>query len=160
MFFDLKSLNVDVSLLRKHTFIFLKGLANKIGKWKISWRQLGVLLLWVLVLFFVGFFSYAFEKKLSDFQSAFHAKKRWLLTNFVFLTDWIYSFFSEFEVTPFLLLFIRHQFIFSARKCSLFQRLACTDRRSHKQKRSFLWDSKLLNKDRDACLSFCFSNPQ
>ena len=53
--------------------------------------------------------------------------------------------------------FIREHF--SARKCSLCQTLACTNRRSHKQKHLLLWDNKLLKKDRDACSRFWFSNP-
>ena len=57
----------------------------------------------------------------------------------------------------FFYFFIREHF--SARKCSLCQTLACTDRRSHKQKLLLLWDTKLLKEDRDACSRFCFSNP-
>ena len=63
-----------------------------------------------------------------------------------------------FGITPFLLLFLCEQFC--TRKCSLCQTLACTDRRSHKQKRLLLSDNKLLMKERDTCLRLCFSNPQ
>ena len=57
----------------------------------------------------------------------------------------------------FFYFFLREHF--SARRCSLCQTLACTDRRSHKQKLLLLWENKLLKKDRDACSRFCFSNP-
>ena len=56
--------------------------------------------------------------------------------------------------------FIRHHFNLSARKCSLCQTLACTDRRSHKQRLLLPWDNRLLKKERDACRRFCFSNPR
>ena len=84
--------------------------------------------------------------------------KKWLLTSFVFFCFIEIVFFAKSH--HFLYFFIRHQFLFSARKCSLCQTLACADRRSHKQKRLLLWDIKLLKKDRNACLRFCFSNPQ
>ena len=63
-----------------------------------------------------------------------------------------------FGITPFLLLFLREHFC--TRKCSLCQTMACTDRKSHKQRLLILWDNKLLKKERVACRRFCFSNPQ
>ena len=82
--------------------------------------------------------------------SAFHAK-RWLLTSFLFFDFLIFMF----KVTPMLLHFFTPQ-RFNARKCSLCQTLACTDRRSHKQKLLLLWGKKLLKKDLGACIKHIF----
>ena len=104
---------------------------------------------------FLWDFSLTPLKKIGDFLSAFHAMKRWLLTNFL-LFLWNCSFFSKSH--RFFYFFIREHF--SARKCSLCQTMACTDKKSHKQKLLLPSDDKFVKKERDSCLSFCFSNPQ
>ena len=108
--------------------------------------------------FSVRFFSYPFEKKLGNLNRRFKQKNVTLDKLCFFLVHWNYSFFSKSQ--HFLYFFIRHLFHFSAHKCSLCQTMACTDRKSHKQKLVLLWGNKLLKKDRDAFLTFCFSNPQ
>ena len=80
----------------------------------------------------------------------------WLLKNLVFFGALKLLFFSK--PHHFFYFFIREHF--SARKCSLCQTMACTDRNSHKQRLLLLWDNKLLKKERDACRRFCFSNSQ
>ena len=82
----------------------------------------------------------------------------WLLTNFVFFGSLKLFFFSKSH--HFLYFFIRHLFHYSAHKCSLCQTMACTDRKSHKEKHLLLWDNKLQKNDRDAFPTFCFSNQQ
>ena len=64
-----------------------------------------------------------------------------------------------FKVTPMLLHFFTPQ-RFNARKCSLCQTLACTDRRSHKQKLLLLWGKKPLKNDLDACIKHIFFIPE
>ena len=158
-FFEFRSLNDDGFLLRKYTLSSAqKAFRTKIENEKTAGGSWASCYYEFEFCSFVGFFSYTFERKLSDFYSAFDAIKRWLLTIFVFLFHWNYFLFSKSH--HFFYYFIRHLFIFTAGKCSLCQTLACTDRKSHKEKHLLLWDNKLQKKDRDAFPTFCFSNQQ
>ena len=76
--------------------------------------------------------------------------KQWLLTCFVF--------FSISKSHEFLYILSRKRF--NARKCRLCQTLACTGKRSHRQKLLLLWDNKLLKNDRDACIRHKFSKQE
>ena len=124
---------------------------------KKSRQQLGVLLLWVWILFFCEIFFLPLWKKIRRSLVAVSSNKNVTLDKLWFFSvHWNYFVFSKSH--HFLYFFIREHF--SARKCSLCQTMACTDRKSHKQRLLLLWDNKLLKKERDACRKFCFSNSQ
>ena len=124
---------------------------------KKSRQQLGVLLLWVWILFFCEIFFLPLWKKIRRSLVAVSSNKNVTLDKLWFFSvHWNYFVFSKSH--HFLYFFIREHF--SARKCSLCQTMACTDRKSHKQRLLLLWDNKLQKKDRDAFPTFCFSNQQ
>ena len=106
---------------------------------------------------FCGNFLLRLWKKIRRFLVGVSCNKKVTLDKLCFfLFHWNYSFFSKSH--RFFYFFISEHF--SARKCTLCQTMACTDRMSHKQKLLLLSDKKLLKKERDAWLMFCFLNPQ
>ena len=119
-------------------------------------RQLGVLLLWVWVLFFCEIFLLPLWKKIRRSLVAVSSNKNLTLEKLCFFGSLKLFFFPK--PHHFFYFFIREHF--SARKCSLCKTMACTDRKSHKQWLLLLWDNRLLKKERDACRRFCFLNPQ
>ena len=101
VFFEFRIWNVDVSLLRKLTFIFLKGLANKNGYWKIKPAAAGCPVPMSLSFVLCVIFLLPLWKKIRRFLFGVSCYKKWLLTNFVFFI--LLKLIVAFEITPFLL---------------------------------------------------------
>ena len=118
------------------------------GGWVSCKLILCIVSLWVV------FFRLLSEKILMRFLFGVSCQQ-WLLTRFA-LCSILFSSFSKSH--QFFYFFARISF--NARKCCLCQTLACKDRRSHRQKLLLVWDNKLLQNDRYACIKHNFSKPE